>query len=131
MFPRSQAFLWLPGFSGHAVPFCSYNYRWDSHETPAAEGDVPLHPAHPVSQETFIAWNTTVVPPFPYHPVPLTRPLTAAELDELGAKVAEVCQETAKDGVHAVRNENKCAILAILARMELLASKPEHFSRVA
>lgn len=135
LFPRTQAFLWLPGFSGHAVPFCSYNYRWDSDEaekgTVAESGEVPLHPAYPVSQESFIAWNTTVVPPFPYHPVPVTRPLTAVEIAELGEKVAEACLQASMEGVHPVRNENKHVILMLLARMGLLASRTEDISRVA
>lgn len=132
LFPRSQAFLWLPGFSGHALPFCSYNYRWDTDEAADAQveqaNDAPLRPAHPVSQETFIAWNTTVVPPFPYHPVPVIRPLTTAEIDELGKKVAEACLQTALEGVHPVRNENKHILLA---QAGLLASRTEDVSRVA
>ncbi len=139
LFPKSQAFLWLPGFSGHALPFCSYNYRWDSNgelsaKQPVAEnGDAPLHPPYPVSQETFIAWNTTVVPPFPYHPVPVVRPLSAVEIGELGKKVAQVCLETEIAGVHTVRNENKHVILTLLAQMGLLVSKMETggVSRVA
>ncbi|RYD38836.1 MAG: hypothetical protein EOP85_16830, partial [Verrucomicrobiaceae bacterium] len=129
LFPQTQAFLWLPGFSGHALPFCSYNFRWDSDEEEVAkevavEDDAPLRPAHPVSQETFIAWNTTVVPPFPYHPVPVVRPLSTEEIEDLGTKVKELCHETTLDGAHAVRNENKCAILSILAQMGLLSAKP-------
>lgn len=135
LFPRSQAFLWLPGFSGHALPFCSYNHRWDSGEETVGQTvgteDAPLHPPHPVSQETFIAWNTTVVPPFPYHPVPVARPLTTAEINALGEKVAEACLQTALEGVHPVRNENKHIILTLLAQAGLLASRAEDVSRVA
>ncbi len=134
LFPSSQAFLWLPGFSGHAAPFCSYNHRWDSDENSAMRQshDVPLHPAYPVSQESFIAWNTTVMPPFPYHPVPVVRPLTAAEMGELGEKVAGECQQSVPEGTHPVRNENKHMILLLLAKMGLLASRTDQASsRVA
>lgn len=135
LFAPTQAFLWLPGFSGHAVPFCSYNHRWDSdgtEEDAVSPGTgIPLHPAYPVSQESFIAWNTTVVPPFPYHPVPVVRPLTAAEMAELGGQVAETCLQPLAEGTHPVRNENKHVILMLLARMGLLASRTENASRVA
>ncbi|RYD23142.1 MAG: hypothetical protein EOP88_05370 [Verrucomicrobiaceae bacterium] len=133
LFPRSQAFLWLPGFSGHAAPFCSYNCRWDDDtgEPVAGACDTLLQPPYPVSQESFIAWNTSVVPPFPYHPVPVVRALSAEEIREIGAKVAEISMEAAGDGVHAVRNENKHLILTLLAQAGLLASRTEDLSRVA
>lgn len=131
LFLPTQAFLWLPGFSGHGEPFCSYNYGWErgrgeTSASPVAEDSgIPLHPAHPVSQASFIAWDITVVPPFPYHPVPVVRPLSPAEMEELARKVTEVSREASGQGVHPVRSENKHVVLAILAQMGLLASKPE------
>lgn len=137
LFPPTQAILWLPGFDGHAKPFCSYNFHWEDgidEETLrplVTDARTPLTPTYPVSFETFIAWNTSVTPPFPYHPVAITRPLLPDELDKLERLVGQAHREPVADGVCPVRNQNKFAILGVLARWGLLAQKSESVPQVA
>ena len=133
LYPSEQAFLWLPGFAGPERPYCSYNEyrehpggfdkrRYDFLPSRDENGAFYITP-FPVSPETHISWHTNVVPPYPYHPVPILRTLSEDELDELGRRVhamVEQGEDSSDDVQAALRNQHKTLILAALAEMKLL-----------
>lgn len=138
LYPADQVFLWLPGLSSVELPFCSCN-----HEAPCiaiASGDFPdeslhdgegnLHaPPFPVSHSTFVSWHTHVTPPVSFHPVPIKRFLSIAEMEDLARQVLEVSGRELSGNAHLLsilRNEYKCYILCFLSRMGLLASLTPH-----
>jgi hypothetical protein len=132
LFPPDQALLWLPGLAGDETPYCTYNehradLRYDNRRSdwmPEQDQNGATYiPPYPVSNETHIAWHTNVCPPYPYHPVPLVRTLSALELSELGRNVTELLGEKPDahaDPVKVLRNDHKPYVLAALARMGLL-----------
>lgn len=133
LFPINQAFLWLPGLSGEEAAFCSYNeMRGDPgsgidrrlNRKPAFDDREAYYaPPYPVSRETFIAWHTDHSPPFPYHPLPISRTLTAAEMADLASQVISLLgQEPEKhpSPLRVLNNDHKCSVLVALLRMELL-----------
>ncbi len=137
LFPPEQAFLWLPGFPGEERPYCSYNHfrqqpmAYDEGRsilTPIQDGNGAFYaPPFPVSRETHISWHTHVTPPFPYHPVPLARTLSAEEISHLEKRVRVLLGDaafTGPQGSTALRNEFKCRILVALAEMKLLPAPP-------
>ncbi len=137
LFPPGQAFLWLPGFEGEEQPYCTYN---EFRPHPAAldirrlnrlperdENGIPYTPPYPVSPETFITWHTHVSPPYPYHPVPVVRPLTSAEMNLLGQSVIRLGHIRNADASHPLRYLtaiHKAAILTALAEFDLLGKCP-------
>jgi hypothetical protein len=144
LFPPDQVFLWLPGFAGDERAYCTYN---EFRDTPLALDQRRLHllpeqddngasyiPPFPVSRETHITWHTNVRPPYPYHPVPLARSLSAEELEELGRKVIELLGENPEahsDPASVLRNQNKTYVLAAMAGMGWLSDRAMAFRPVA
>lgn len=139
LFPPEQAFLWLPGFDGEEEPYCTYNefrahpaafdIRRFNHLPTQDEDGVSYIPPYPVSPETYISWHTNVNPPYPYHPIPLLRPLVADELIALGRAVLKLTGKNKADCPDPVRiltNAHKSAILSGLTDLGLLdsGSKP-------
>ncbi len=138
LYPANQVFLWLPGSPGLELPFCSCNH--ESPETPIAtrvftsenlhDSEGNLHaPPFPVSHQTFVSWHTHVTPPLSFHPVPITRFLSIAEMEELARKVLEVSGEELSRNAHLLSilsNEYKSYILHFLARMDLLEGVTPH-----
>lgn len=137
LFPPEQAFLWLPGFAGDERPYCSYNeYRegptaYDNERSALRQTQDPngafYAPPFPVSRETHICWHTHVTPPFPYHPIPITRTLSAEEISNLEKRVRVLLGDAAFIAPAAgtvLRNEFKCRILVALAEMKLLPAPP-------
>lgn len=133
LFPSTQAFLWLPGFSGDERPYCTYNEFRDhpggfdrrrSDFLPLQdENGASYIPPFPVSPETHISWHTNLTPPYPYHPVPVARTLTSDEIEELGERVIRLQRENPDafpDARDILWNEHKSSVLAALAEMELL-----------
>lgn len=135
LFPPDQAFLWLPGLPGEQAAYCTYNETGNSGPAeqrrilrrPERDQNQALYaPPHRVSPESFIAWHINVTPPFPFHPVPIARTLSAAELTELGRRAHGIANpHTALDGdpLKILRNDRKCFVLAVLAEMGLLAGR--------
>ncbi|RYD17877.1 MAG: hypothetical protein EOP88_24540 [Verrucomicrobiaceae bacterium] len=123
----------MPGFAGDRRPYCTYNVFRDLPDganerlfdtLPHYDGNGACFvPPYPVSAETHIMWHTNVVPPFPYHPVPLARTLSTGEIDELGRNVIRMLGEKEDrfgDPQEVLRNDCKFHILAVLAEMKLL-----------
>ena len=138
LYPSDQVFLWLPGLPGLELPFCSCNHEVPN--TVTADGifmsedlhdiDGNLHaPPFPVSHRTFVSWHTHVTPPVSFHPVPIKRFLSIAEMENLARKVLEVSGEKLSGNAHLLsilRNEYKCYILYFLARKGLLEGVVPH-----
>lgn len=139
LFPSDQVFLWLPGLPGAELPFCSCN---EAPNVPVSEGqssdgqadpydsDGNLNsPPFPVSHRTYVSWHTHISPPVAFHPVPLTRFLSIAEMEGIARKVLKVtCAELSGNShlLSVLRNENKCYILYFLARMGVLMGVNPH-----
>ncbi|MES2657980.1 MAG: hypothetical protein V4689_05150 [Verrucomicrobiota bacterium] len=135
LFPPDQPLLWLPGFPGEEVPYCSYNgHRADPTSSGRGLNLLPqcdrngafYHPPYPVSPETHITWHTNVSPPYPFHPVPLARSLSPSELADVAHKVIELMEEAPEvypDPIKVLRNQYKPYIVATLARMRLLPER--------
>ena len=137
LYPAHQVFLWLPGQSGMELPFCSCNNEAsgviaseDCSDEALHDGEGNLHaPPFPVSHSTFISWHTHVTPPVSFHPVPVKRFLSIAEMEDLARQVLEVSGRKLSRNDHLLsilRNEYKCYILCFLSRMGLLASLAPH-----
>lgn len=130
LYPSSQPFLWLPGFSGEEHPYCTYNNEpaecnGSDPEAPPSrdEKGARYAPPFPVSTETQVSWHTDVTPPYPYHPIPVAHTLSDRELDELGRNVIHLLEEasdTVPDLRQALRNCYKSHIVVALSRMGLL-----------
>lgn len=137
LFPPDQAFLWLPGLPGDQVAYCTYN---ESHGNPESiestesrrisrkpdrdENQALYAPPYRVSTATYIAWHTNVTPPFPFHPVPIARSLSEAELETLGRHVLFLANPNTDqhgDPLQSLRNDRKCLVFAALAAMGCLA----------
>lgn len=124
LFAPNQIFLWLPGLPGEQCAFCSYNWA-GGHDsvlsfTSSRDSNEALYsPPYPVSQETYVCWQTNVQPPFPFHAIPIVRSLSIFELKEIGRCVLALAEETG-DPIAVLRNDRKTAILVILAKMGLL-----------
>jgi hypothetical protein len=136
LFPADQVFLWLPGLPGDQVAHCTYNHARAIAGSPDGrrstrlslhdENRIDFAPPFSVSSETFIAWHTNVTPPFPFHPVPIARPLAAAEMKSLGRRVHFLAHSNADESgnpLQILRNDRKCYVLAALAEMGLLAGR--------
>lgn len=139
LYPADQAFLWLPGFPGKDRPYCSYNgacgipeseeERRFQHEFLRDGKGAFFSPPFPVNQRTFISWHTQVSPPVPYHAIPVRRPLSFKEMEQLARQVAEVTDELSISKgrlLSVLRNENKTYVLLFLSRMNLLAGPTPH-----
>lgn len=139
LFPSHQVFLWLPGLPGPELPFCSCNEAPDTLATDemSAFPNDTLHdsegnlyaPPFPVSHRTFVSWHTHVTPAVPFHPVPITRFLSIAEMEELARKVLNVSGEQLSRNAHLLsmlRNQYKSYILCFLARMGVLEGVTPH-----
>lgn len=138
LYPSHQVFLWLPGLPGLELPFCSCNNEASGIATaseafpnPALHDDEGnLHaPPFPVSHTTFVSWHTNVTPPVSFHPVPIKRFLSIAEMEDLARQVLEVSGMELSGNTHLLsilRNEYKCYILCFLSRMGLLESLTPH-----
>jgi len=135
LFPPEQVFLWLPGFTGTERAYCSYNeFPGDPDVGAPVENagqlaqdhhGVSYSPHFPLSRETHIVWHTDVSPPYPYHPVPIARSLSQAEMEALGLKVLEFLgrQADQKSDLFAIlRNEHKSHVVAALAKLGQLRS---------
>lgn len=128
LFPPDQAFLWLPGLPGRELPWCSYNVRRTRARRRAAlplpgDAKTPLAAPHPVSPVTFISWDCGVEPPFPYHPVPVVRPLSPEELRSLALRVIQMTGDAASlypDPLQVLKNARKSQVIAALAEAGLL-----------
>ncbi len=136
LFPSDQVFLWLPGLPGEQLAHCTYN---EARGIPGSldfrrSNDLPLldrnqvryAPPFPVSAETCTSWHTDVIPPFPFHPIPIARSLSSAEMEFLGRRVHFLANRNADDGTNPLqilRNDRKCHVLAALAEMGLLAGR--------
>ena len=127
LFPVDQAILWLPGIPGHGDPYCSYNEM----ASPAAaseretirEKTIPFAPRHPVSQGTFVSWDLSSSPPLPFHPVPISRALTAREMRDLATRVGRMAgddQPTTPGKV--LHNARKGLVYCALLEMGVPAS---------
>ena len=116
------------------MPYCTYNESrveqppgetWLRREEPRDSNMAPLSPPYPVSKETYISWHNNVSPPFPYHPVPLVRSLSPAEMRELAARVIRLMEadpaEYRQQPLRVLKNDRKCYILTSLSAMGLLA----------
>lgn len=136
LFPADQAFLWLPGLPGTQAAHCTYNesrgipgsreYRRTSRRPLHDENQVCYAPPFSVSSETCIAWHTNVTPPFPFHPIPISRTLSTAEMEGLGRRVHFLANQNADEctnPLQILRNDRKCYVLAALAEMGLLAGR--------
>jgi hypothetical protein len=134
LFPPDQAFLWLPGLPGDQVAYCTYNEsrcnpesvesRRMSRKPDRDENQALYAPPFRVSTATSIAWHTNVTPPFPFHPVPIARSLSAAELKTLGRRVLSLANPDTDqhgDPLQFLRNDRKCLVFAALAEMGYLA----------
>ncbi len=139
LFPPDQVFLWLPGFPGEELPFCSYNEARNSHlgadgsrsrRAPTRDSNgAYFSPPCPISPQSFILWQNQVSPPFPFHAVPLKRSLSVEEMKELARQVAQVtgCQsDDSPSRLGVIRNDFKAYILSILSRMGVLAGIIPH-----
>ncbi|MEO5912892.1 MAG: hypothetical protein ABIS50_01580 [Luteolibacter sp.] len=83
-----------------------------------------LSPPFAVSQASYVMWDCESSPPFPYHPVPVARPLSAKEMKELAHQVIEMAGEKLEDHpepLKMLRNDTKSFVLVLLSRMKLLA----------
>jgi len=139
LYPVEQVFLWLPGFPGEERPYCTYN---EAQGIPALSGarlyqPERLHdgngafysPLFPIDAGTYVCWHLHVAPPFPFHGVPVTHSLTAAEMGELAQRVMLASEEEPAlfpDPVTLLRNDRKCFVLACLSRMGLLSASVPH-----
>ena len=136
LFPADQVFLWLPGLPGEQLAHCTYNedrgmpesydFRRTNRLPLFDENRVRYSPPFPVSSETCIAWHTNVMPPFPFHPIPIARSLSAAEMGFLARRVHFLANQNAVEGTNPLqilRNDRKCYVLAALAEMGLLAGR--------
>lgn len=134
LFPVHQAFLWLPGLPGDQTPFCSYNERPDPADSRAASWTgaeirrdanlAPYSPPFPVSSETYIAWQTNVSPPFPFHPIPVVSSLSPRQMEDLAQRVMKqqnLSADSTRSPLHSLRNDSKCAVLTALTEMGLLS----------
>lgn len=139
LFPSEQVFLWLPGLPGPELPFCSRNHAPGVAMTEGLPSNqqVDLHdgngnlnsPPFPVSHLTYVLWHTDVTPPVSFHPVPLKRFLSIAEMEDIARSVLEVTGAKISGNSHLLsilRNEYKCYILHFLARMGVLAGVTPH-----
>lgn len=132
LYSPDQAFLWLPGFEGEKEPYCTFNefcgsplamdFRRMNRFPAVDESGTCFAPPYPVSNETFICWHTNVCPPYPYHPVPILRPLTIREFVFLGSIVMELTGNRldTSNPTRFLTNRHKAVILVGLAEMELL-----------
>lgn len=139
LFPAEQVFLWLPGQPGAELPFCSCN---EAPDIPVSEGRPIIEweerydsdgnlssPPFPVSHRTYVSWHTHVTPPVSFHPIPIKRFLSIAEMEDIARKVLEVTGTELPGGSHLLsilRNEYKCYILYFLARMGILMGVNPH-----
>jgi hypothetical protein len=135
LFPPDQTFLWLPGFKGKETAYCTYNeFRPDRrHENSSInmmseldDNGACYTPPYPVSLETHISWHTDVSPPYPFHPVPITRSLSPEDLIELGKNVIQLRDGSVNEECNplsVIRNDHKPFILAALAHMGLLPER--------
>lgn len=134
LFPPDQAFLWLPGLPGDQVAYCTYNESRGNPESTESRGmsrmpdrdenQALFAPPYRVSTATYIAWHTDVTPPFPFHPVPIARSLSAAELKTLGRRVLALANHNTDqhvDPLQFLRNNCKCLVFAALSEMGFLA----------
>ena len=137
LFPSHQVFLWLPGLPGPELPFCSCNEAPDLTNEDTAFPNEALHdsegnlyaPPFPVSHRTYVSWHTHVVPPVPFHPVPIKRFLSIAEMEGLARKVLEVSGHQLSGNSHLLsilRNQYKSYILCFLAHMGVLEGVTPH-----
>lgn len=136
LFPSDQVFLWLPGLPGEQLAHCTYNeacgipgspdFRRANRLPLLDENQVSYALPFPVSSATSIAWHTNVIPPFPFHPIPIARSLSATEMECLGRRVHFLAYQDADDctnPLQILRNDRKCYVLAALAEMGLLAGR--------
>lgn len=136
LFPSDQVFLWLPGLPGEQLAHCTYNeargipgsldFRRTNRLPLFDENQVRYALPFPVSSATCIAWHTNFMPPFPFHPIPIARSLSAAEMENLGRRVHFLANKSADDSANPLqilRNDRKCYVLAALAEMGLLAGR--------
>ena len=137
LFPSHQVFLWLPGQPGPELPFCSCNEAPDLTMEATNFPNDSLHdsegnlyaPPFPVSHRTFVSWHTHVIPPVPFHPVPIKRFLSIAEMEGLARKVLEVSGHQLSGNDHLLsilRNQYKSYILCFLAHMGVLEGVTPH-----
>jgi hypothetical protein len=129
LFPAEQAFLWLPGFRGGRLAYCTHNRMPAAGSTLDSlypnqlgrdENGASYSPLFPVSKETYISWHLNVTPPFPYHAVPIARTLSSAELLELAKRVIALREEKLQDypqPLQVLTNENKIFIYLSLTAM--------------
>lgn len=132
LFPPHQVFLWLPGLAGDERPYCTYNefrpnvdlldFRRSNLLPEEDDNGAHFVSPYPVSQETHICWHTNVSPPYPYHPIPISRSLSPIEIEQLGEAVAELSGAANPSSAPQATliNRNKHYILSALARMDLL-----------
>lgn len=83
LFPVDQAILWIPGFAGYETPYCSQNILEEAGHMQPWDDQQSSRTRFAVSPETYIAWHTDVSPAFPFHPVPILRELSDAEMLDL------------------------------------------------
>lgn len=134
LFPPHQVFLWLPGFAGENLAYCTYNERQLSlesdgddaltHVPDRDENQARYSPPFPVSRETYISWHSDTAPPFPYHAVPITRTLSPGEMEDLARRVIQMMEETPSaypQPLRVLTNQNKIYIYLALAEMRVPA----------
>ena len=130
LFPPDQVFLWLPGLPGEQVAHCTYKEARDFYESSGGrrprcdKNRANFAPPYQVSSETYTSWHTDVTPPFPFHPIPIARTLSIAELADLGRRVHFLATNIADmpgNPLQLLRNNRKCFVLAVLAEMGYLA----------
>jgi hypothetical protein len=132
LFPPHQVFLWLPGLPGENLPYCTYNERLLESKDELAflldsdrdENNARYSPPFPVSRQTYIMWHSDTVPPFPYHGVPISRSLSAAEMEKLARRVILMKEEKPSDYpqlLSVLINQNKIYIYLALAEMRMSA----------
>lgn len=140
LYPVDQVFLWLPGFPGENLPYCSYNVA----QGISASTKVRLYqperlrdgngafysPRFPINPGTYICWHLHASPPIPFHGIPINRSLSADDMDELAQRVLLATEEdpaSCPDPLSLLRNDRKCFVLVSLSRMGLLSgSIPRH-----
>lgn len=139
LYPVEQVFLWLPGFRSKERPYCTYNAAQET-SVPAgariyqAERLHDLNgafysPLFPINPGTYICWHLHVSPPYPFHGLPITRSLSAADMGELAQRVLLVSEENptaCSDPLALLRNDWKSFILASLSSMGLLSGSIAH-----
>jgi hypothetical protein len=134
LYPVDQVFLWLPGFPGKERPYCTYNAAQGISVASGTQlyqaerlhdGNGAFYvPRFAINPGTYICWHLHTSPPVPFHGVPVTRSLSAAEMDKLAQRVLLTSGENPAmypDPLVLLRNEWKSFILASLSRMGLLS----------